>query len=131
MCVSKVLFKNMRLAFCGFLALFPSLTFIKTSLFVSVHPRSFSSVWATSWKGALAAQFEDVEGRLLRSFRLYPGPFILLTLGLGKTLPSLSCCSQSGPQHFPVNTCWHSEGLLPSCPSDASSCLLLSLVQMM
>lgn len=40
-------------------------------------PRSFSFVWVTSWKGALAAQFEDVEGLDCSIPLDYSGPLVL------------------------------------------------------
>nr|XP_036877321.1 uncharacterized protein LOC108402430 [Manis javanica] len=91
----------------------------------SVPPRSFSSMWATAWKGALAAQVPDVEGLdYSSSVDSVPGPLDLTHSAIGETSPSLCCCSQIGPQSFPVATCWHFVGLLASCPSSRLPLLL-------
>ena len=84
-------------------------------------------MWATAWKGGLAAQVLHVEGLdYSSSVDSVPGPLDLTHSAVGETSPSLCCCSQIGPQCFPVTTCWHFEGLLPSCPS---FCLPLLLEQ--
>lgn len=100
----------MLLSFPAFIKTFP--------LWSGVPSRSFSSVRTTAWKGALAAQLQDVQGLDCSSpADSVLGPLYLAHSVVGETSPSLWCHSQIGPQCFPVTTCWHFEGLLPPCPS--------------
>lgn len=76
------------------------------------------------------AQFENIERLNSSHSHSVPDPLYFTSL-LGKIPSSLSCCSPGGPYCFPVTTCCHLEGLVPSCLLDASSCLPLTLVQML